>query len=130
MELHVSTSGFQVITLDDNETQFNLHVDKHLNVKLAIPYGGIEALRTSCIELEEGASLTILMKNVKQQKNMLNQQAVLHKDAILTIAYWEIEDGASQIRLDVQLMESGAQVMVRSACIAKEQKDFYVKCHN
>ena len=65
MELHVSTSGFQVITLDDNETQFNLHVDKHLNVKLAIPYGGIEALRTSCIELEEGASLTILMKNVK-----------------------------------------------------------------
>ena len=86
MELHVSTSGFQVITLDDNETQFNLHVDKHLNVKLAIPYGGIEALRTSCIELEEGASLTILMKNVKQQKNMLNQQAVLHKDAILTIA--------------------------------------------
>lgn len=128
MELHLTTSGFQVVELADSEYQLNLYVDKHRNVKLAIPYGGIEVLRNSHIELAEGASLTLLMKNVKTCPNQLMQHAILHKDASLTIAYWEIENGASQITLDVELLESGAQVIVRSACIAKAQKDFKILC--
>lgn len=125
MNLRFTKSGFEEVSLSGS---INLVIEQRMNKELLVVYEGNEEKREMNIRVEEGASCTILMKNVGTSKNELVQHVQIEKDASLTLAYWEIENGVSNVTLDADLLASGASIHLQSACIAQANKNFKLLC--
>lgn len=125
MDLRFTKSGFEELSLSSS---CNLTVEKRIQKELLITYEGNCIKKEMNIHLEEGSSCTILMKNVGTSKNELEQHVQIDKDATLTLAYWEIENGESVISMQSDLLETGASIHLQSASIAQANKTFTLLC--
>ena len=128
MEHVFDTPCFKELTLTAAQPDLNIRVCENTHVKLIVSYAGIGAMRQSHIELEPGSSLVILMKNMDVKENQLTQDAIVQRDASLTIAYWEIDEGKTDIDLHVSLTSEGSSCTIKSATIAQEHKNFKMEC--
>ncbi len=125
MERFIHEAVFDQINWNDEI--LTITVKKGIHASLLVNYEFCDKKRMSNIYLEEASSLTILMKNDLQEEVNLEQNIQLDKDAQLKIAYWELNEGASQIKTMVYLNESGANAYVENIAISNSNKDYFMQ---
>lgn len=129
MKLHIQKQGFRRETCPlHGEEVIDIVVDKRVNASLFLTYVGVDANIIASIVLKEGSSLTLMMKNEMQGICTLKQECTLQKDSHLRLAYVEMEACDSEITTQVNLAQRGAQVTIRSACIAQGRKHMQITC--
>lgn len=126
MKLNINNGGFMEYTLED--TSLDIYVEKGIHASLYVSYYGKNSIISSNIEVEQDASLTLMMKNDGDEDVELIQQAVVKKDASLVVAYCELNSGNTIIKGKYFLLESGAFTQIKSVCIAEEKKNFSIQC--
>lgn len=128
MELLIVEDGFKRDQLAVEDTLLNITVQKGVHASLLLTYAGKSDDIKSNIVVEDGASLTLMMKNEGCETLRLQQQTIVKKDASLTLAYCELNEGETWLDANFNLVESGASVKVRSACIVESKKHFKLDC--
>lgn len=129
MELYIAKPGFSAYEIKVHEQEeLHIHVDERINASLLVSYSGVEAIINASTHLGQGSSLTLMLKNEITGKATLCLQAEVLQDASLTLALCELDAGALTADVCVTLKESGAYAMLRSACIAENEKHFTINC--
>lgn len=129
MELHIEKNGFSTYEVEAHgQEQLHIYVDERINASLLVSYSGVEASINVSAHLEQGSSLTFMIKNEIEDNSTLSLQAEVLQDASFTVALCELNTGASNADVRITLKESGAYAMLRSACIAEGEKHFDINC--
>lgn len=126
MELTISCDGFQNIQLDPNTSHLDIVIDKRINASLLLSYSEVDGALPITCRVCEGSSLTVLLKKEEAYDTKIDIVANVYKDASLDFAYLDMENKQSSVHMDVNLMETGANVLLQSACIAQDTKDFHM----
>lgn len=128
MKIIYAESGFEEIYLKDNIINIEVEIQKNIDKELLIHYCGNEQKRQILMNVEQGAHVNVLLKNEGTARNDISQQINVQKDGKAVIAFWEIEEGNTEIQTDVYLLENGADVTLKSATIASNSKIFKLNC--
>lgn len=129
MELHISKDGFSSVDVQASATPFfHIKVDKRINASLLLTYSGVSAVMQGTIQLEEGSSLTMMMKNEMQEHVDVKIHGEVNRDATLSLAFCELEDGQTKNDVRIDLLEEGASTLLRSASIVHNEKNFHMVC--
>ena len=128
MELLIVEDGFKRNHLAIEDTLLNITVKKGVHASLLFTYAGNNDDINSNIVVEEGASLTLMMKNEGSETLRLQQEIIVKKDASLELAYCELNHGETWLNANYRLVETGASLKVKSACIVDSKKHFKLDC--
>lgn len=121
--------GFEALALDTAvDERFTLVVDEHIRASLLVTYTGNRKDLLVDIRLQPHSSLVLMLKNEGQSEKTLDVRGNVYRDASLTLAFCELQDGQTDANVDITLHEEGAKAMVQSACIAKAHKHFTMQC--
>lgn len=126
MKLIYNDSGFEEIQLNDKSVE--IFVKENIEKELLIHYTGNGEIHEIFIDIAQSASVNILLKNEGNFENKLVQKIDIHKDGKAVIAFWEIEEGNTNIQTDVHLLENGANITLKSATVASNIKIFKLNC--
>ncbi len=128
MEYNIQ-GGFEKKSLDTGkERALILHVPAYTHASLLVNYHGEGTDLAIELNLEEQSSLTVMFKNDGMKDIHVQMKADVYKDASLTAAFCELNEGNTKADISVNLLETGAYAMLRSACIVKDKKDFMMQC--
>lgn len=129
MDIHIEKEGFYSYNLTiQKKEQMHIHIDKHINASMMLSYHGIEASVHVFLHLEEGSTLTFMIKNEITSKLTMDMQADVYRDASLTLALCELDDAATTANVQIALKQEGAYAKLRSACIVTAKKAFAFDC--
>ena len=109
-QMEINEKQFSQITL--KEENLTVTIKKGIHASLVMQYEQHINERDVNFVLEEGSSLTLLMANNLNEACNVKQVIDMFKDATLKLAYWELNEGASNIKTIVNLNESGANAYV------------------
>ena len=124
-QMEINEKQFSQITL--KEENLTVTIKKGIHASLVMQYEQHINERDVNFVLEEGSSLTLLMANNLNEACNVKQVIDMFKDATLKLAYWELNEGASNIKTIVNLNESGANAYVSNVALANSNKDYFIQ---
>lgn len=128
MELKIVESGFHQYEINADSEEVVIKVDKRINASLMLTYRGSEGRLSSQLYLDEGSSLTFMLKDETSVYCDMDFVADVRRDARLVLAVCELDNGNTDGKIRVNLREEGAYAMVRTACVVQGKKHFELDC--
>ncbi|MGL5540858.1 MAG: SufB/SufD family protein [Erysipelotrichaceae bacterium] len=123
--LRIDQDGLHEVHIQGKDIALHLEVSAQASVFLV--YEGMSSSVSVTMDLQTTQPVTMLHWNQTQDALALKVAHRLYRDAQLTLGFGELSNANADYQIQVDLMESGAEVVYNSASIASNKIHYNVK---
>lgn len=127
-KLCIKESGFRKMLMTSDTSSLDIQLDEGINVSLLMQYTGKRANAIVSVQVGKSSTLTLMIKNELQEEFSFAMNAAVLSDAMFHLAVCDLDDGALDCTMHLDLVQAGAHAKLSTACIANAKKHFLINC--